>query len=63
MKQDKHDNDITLNNFIASVCKASDGSVVRGEVIPSLLWQRLGCLQIWEAGKEKRINNKNKNII
>lgn len=27
----------TLNNLIASVCSASDGNVVRGDVMASLL--------------------------
>lgn len=42
-------NTFTLNSLMASVCRASEGSVVRGDRSPSLLWHSVGCLHIWEA--------------
>lgn len=43
----------TLKSFTASVCRACDGSVVRGDVRASLLKHNMGCLQLWESKRQR----------
>lgn len=43
----------TLKSFTASVCRACEGSVVRGDDRASLLKHRAGCLQLWEPERQR----------
>lgn len=43
----------TLKSFTASVCRACEGSVVRGDDRASLLKHRVGCLQLWEPERQR----------
>lgn len=42
----------TLKSLTASVCRACEGSVVRGDDRASLLKHNMGCLQIWESERQ-----------
>lgn len=42
----------TLNSLMASVCRACEGSVVRGEDSPSLVKHSIWCFQRGDPEKE-----------
>lgn len=55
----------TLKSLMASVCRACEGSVVRGDDKASLLKHSTGCLQLWDAERQTHtvVSNGNQKLL
>lgn len=53
---------VTLKSLTASVWRACEGSVVRGDVRASLLKQSVGCLHVWQSEREPERRGGHKSV-